>query len=134
MMLAALSLATFLILDIAEINPFIMDGPRIYWVQFESENKIISDVKYKRGERVKKPENPVHSEDDKYEYTFKGWDLSGDDKSDFVPTHAYYSFLAKAVYSKKLIKKPTSSSENPSSDSSEDSSNNSQSSSGVNNG
>ena len=103
MLVTCAALVTFLVLDIAEVNPFIMDGPRVYTVQFKSEEQTISYGKYQRGTEISKPSDPTHSVDEEYSYTFVGWDLTGDGIADIVPTHAYYSFLANAVYSKKAL-------------------------------
>ena len=97
------------------------NGPRTYWVQFESEDRILLDMKYKRGEKLDKPADPKHSEDEYFEFTFRGWDFTGDKVPDIIPNRVYYSFLAVAVYQKKQIK-PFPSSE-PESSEPEDSSN-----------
>lgn len=125
--ISCVTLVAFLVLDLAEVNPFIMDGPRIYWVQFESEEVIVMDVKYRRGESIKTPNDPVHSEDEYYKYAFKGWDLNDDKRADLIPPFAYSSFRAVAIYSKKQIKaRPSSNSDS--------SSNSEDNSSGANNG
>ena len=104
MALSSLALTAILVLDILGVNPLVIDEARTYWIQYESEEYIFYDAKYKRGEKIEKPANPKHSPNEYYEYTFRGWDISGDNKPDIIPNHAYYSFLAVAVYQKKQIK------------------------------
>lgn len=114
-LLASIVLIFTMVLNITGLNVFEIEGPRIYWIQFESEERIISDIKYKRGEAVELPPNPKHSEDEYFKYEFRGWDISGDNVPDIIPSHAYYSFLAEAVYQKTQIKPLPKSSSNPSS-------------------
>ena len=104
MIIASLALISTLVMDVIGINPLIAEGPRMYWVQYESEEQILFDAKYKRGEKVDRIADPKHSYDEYFEYTFRGWDISGDNMPDTIPNRAYYSFLAVAVYQKKQIK------------------------------
>lgn len=111
-LISSLGLIALLILDIIGLNNLIDDGgPRIYWIQFQSEERVLLDMKYKRGEYFEKPADPKHSEDEYFSFTFRGWDISGDNVPDIIPNRAYYSFLAVAVYQKKQIKPLPSSSE-----------------------
>ena len=110
--ISCLSLIALLVVDMIGLNVLVDEnGPRMYWVQFQSEERILLDMKYKRGERVDKPGDPKHSEDEYHAYTFRGWDLSGDGVPDIIPAHAYYSFLAIAVYQTIQIKPYPSSEE-----------------------
>lgn len=110
-LIASAALVFFLVLDIIGYNILVDDGPRQYIVQFESNGRTISTVNYRRGAEIKIPENPTREpdEDDEYNYTytFKGWDMTGDNVTDILPHYAYYSFLARAVYNRKGVKKPT---------------------------
>lgn len=98
---SSIALATFLIMDVAEVNYFLMDYPRTYIAQFASEGKIFQEFQIERGQEVIVPtEKPVHSEKEYYEYTFEGWDTNGDGRADNnFPKRMYYSFRADAVYS-----------------------------------
>lgn len=117
-LVASFGLIGIMVVDIIGFNIVEIETPRVYWIQFESEERLISDVKYKRGEAVDIPPNPKHSDDEYYKYEFRGWDLSGDGVPDHIPTHAFYSFLAVAVYQRIQVKPiPKSSSEEPSSES-----------------
>lgn len=115
MLLTCFSLIVLLVMDIAGLNILENeDGPRNYWVQFQSEERLLLDMNYRRGEVIDKPGNPTHSEDEYFKYTFRGWDISGDNNPDFIPSRAYYSFLAVAVFQKIQIKPlPKPSSEEP---------------------
>ena len=113
MLLSCFALIFALVIDIMGFNMLTREeGPRTYWVQFQSEDRLLLDMNYQRGDKINKPANPMHSEDEYFKYTFRGWDISGDNSPDIVPTRAYYSFLAKAVFQKTQIKplpKPSSS-------------------------
>ena len=113
MLLSCFALIFFLLMDIIGLNILENEnGARRYWVQFQSEDRLLIDMNYRRGEKIDKPGNPTHSENEYYKYTFRGWDISGDNTPDFIPSHAYYSFLAVAVFQKIQIKPvPKSSSE-----------------------
>ena len=112
MLLSSLTLISLLVLDLLEFNLLLNEEPRTYWVQFESEDEIILDRKYTRGEKIEKPKNPTHSPDEYYSYTFRGWDINGDRTPDAIPGHAFYDFLAIAIFQKKQIKPlPSSSSD-----------------------
>lgn len=115
---ASVALMSLMVIDILGFNLVENEeGIRTYWVQFETEERVIMDTKYKRGEKLDIPPNPMHSEDGYYKYDFRGWDMSGDNVPDVLPTHAYYSFLAIAVWQKTQIKPiPRSSSEEESSE------------------
>ena len=102
---STLALATFLILDLAGVNELVSDDPRYYIAEFISEDEDVSYKVYTRGEKIEKPANPTHSPKENYIYTFKGWDLNGDHISDAIPSKAYYSFKAVAIYSSKYIGK-----------------------------
>ena len=114
-LVSCVALIAFMVMDMLELNYFIADEPRYYWVQFESENEVILDAKYRRGETLKKPATPTHSPDEYFKYTFRGWDTNGDGTPDLLPSKAYYSFLAVAVFQKKQIKKIPKSSSDPTS-------------------
>lgn len=116
--LSSLGLITLLVLDMIGVNILIDEtGPRSYWIQFKSEERMLLDMKYKRGEKFEIPADPKHSEDEYFEFIFRGWDISGDNVPDLIPNRAYYSFLAVAVYQKKQVKPfPSSNSEEDSSE------------------
>lgn len=117
MLLSCFALITVMIMDIAGFNLLEAEQPRMYWIQFQSEERILVDLNYRRGEKIDKPGDPKHSKDEYFEYTFRGWDISGDNSPDFIPSHAYYSFLAVAVFQKRQIKPlPKSTSEEDSSE------------------
>ena len=96
-------LIALLVLDIAGVNMLVADGPREYIAYFRSELHSVSWAKYQRGDEIVVPEDPKHSLKDNWEYSFKGWDLTGDGIVDVLPRRAYYSFTAQAVYSEKYI-------------------------------
>lgn len=80
---------------------FITDELREYEVKFSSEGSLISEATYKRGEEIVPPEGiPEHEIDGENNYMFIGWDVLGTGIPTPVPTHAYFSFNAKAVYLK----------------------------------
>ena len=116
-LLTSACLVGFLVIDIIGLNILVSDGPRQYVVQFSSQEITISTETYRRGAAIKIPENPTRAPDEdenyKYTYTFKGWDMTGDNVADILPHYAYYSFLAKAVYNRTSTKKPKTSSSNP---------------------
>ena len=99
----SLALATFLVLDIAEINNLLLDAPRYYNIGFYNGDDLVSGKEYRRGEKIIIPEKPSKAGDENWTYTFKGWDLNWDGIVDVIPTYAYYEFDALAVYSKKYI-------------------------------
>lgn len=115
MLVSCFALITMLVMDIAGLNLVENeDGPRNYWVQFQSEDRLLLDMNYRRGEVIDIPGNPTHSEDEYFKYTFRGWDISGDNTPDLIPSRAYYSFLAVAVFQKIQVKPlPKPSSEEP---------------------
>ena len=123
MLISCFALIITLVMDISGLNTLESEGPRNYWIQFQSEERFLVDMNYRRGEKIDKPADPTHSEDEYFKYVFRGWDISGDNNPDFIPSRAYYSFLAVAVYQKIQIKplpKPSSEpEEEPSEDSSE---------------
>lgn len=103
MLAVTAGLIALLVLDIAGVNELVADGPRTYIVYFESEGQSISWTQYQRGDKITVPDNPRHSEEENWVYTFQGWDYTGDNVADILPKRAYYSFAALAVYSKKYI-------------------------------
>lgn len=112
-MLSSVTLIVLLSMDLVGVNTLEAESPREYWIQFESEGRLLFDNHYRRGEKISKPADPTHSEDEYYVYTFRGWDISGDNNPDFIPNHAYYSFLAVAVYQRRQIKPLPVPSSNP---------------------
>ena len=105
MLLSCFALIAALVVDIMGFNMFEREGgPRTYWIQFQSEDRLLVNLNYQRGEKIDKPANPMHSEDEYFKYTFRGWDISGDNSPDIIPNRAYYSFLAIAVFQKTQIK------------------------------
>lgn len=113
MLISCFVLITTLIMDITGLNYFENEeGPRKYYISFWTEDRCLGDYEYQRGEKILKPGTPQHSEDEYFAYTFRGWDITGDNRPDFIPSHAYYGFDAVAVYQKRQIKPlPKSSSE-----------------------
>ena len=112
-MLTSAALIGLLVLDMIGINELVEEnGPRYYTVQFKTENRIIYTYTYKRGQKIDIPADPEHSEDEYYAFDFRGWDMTGDNVPDAIPTHAYFHFAAHAVYQRRQIKPfPSSSSE-----------------------
>ena len=114
MLLSCFALITALVVDIMGFNMLTREeGPRTYWIQFQSEDRMLVDMNYHRGDKIDKPADPMHSEDEYFKYTFRGWDISGDNSPDIIPKHAYYSFLAVAIFQKKQIKPIPKSSSQP---------------------
>ena len=103
MIVSSLALATFLVLDIAEINTLFLDAPRYYNIGFYNGDDPVDVRSYRRGDKIVVPEKPSKASDENWSYTFKGWDINWDGVSDIIPSHAYYEFDALAVYSKKYI-------------------------------
>ena len=99
--------------DIIGINPTEREeGARTYEISFWTEERELNRFRYQRGEKISIPGTPTHGEDEYFKYTFRGWDITGDNKPDIVPTRAYFEFDAVAVYQKTQIKPlPKSSSE-----------------------
>ena len=126
MLITTFTLITLLIMDISGLNTFESEKARDYWVQFTSEDRMLAEYHYVRGQKIDIPADPKHSEDEYFKYTFRGWDITGDNNPDIVPAHAFYDFLAVAVYQKIQIKPLPKSSSEPE-DSSSDSSSNSSS-------
>lgn len=127
MLVSCFILVSILVMDIAGLNYVeTEDGPRTYWVQFQSEDRMLNGadgMTYTRGQKIDIPADPTHSKDYYYEYTFRGWDITGDSNPDILPRHAYFDFLAIAVFQKKQIRplpktssKPSSSEEDSSSE------------------
>ena len=119
MLLTCFILIGTLVMDITGLNYLeTEDGPRTYYIAFWTEDRFLSGYEYVRGEKILRPGNPSHEPDEYFEYTFRGWDITGDNSPDLVPSRAYYGFDAVAIYQKKQIKPlPKSSSEPESSDS-----------------
>ena len=105
MLLSCFTLITFLVMDIAGINYFDREeGPRKYYIAFYSEERFLGGADYIRGEKIDRPGDPVHGDDEYFRYTFRGWDITGDGSPDLVPSRAYFGFDAVAVYQKRQIK------------------------------
>lgn len=77
---------------------FLTEELREYKATFISEDTILSEATYKRGEMIEQPETPTHEIDGERNYIFIGWDTNGDNLIDFVPPRIYYSFTARAVF------------------------------------
>ena len=125
MLLSCFVLISILVMDIAGLNYVELDEPREYWIQFESEGRMLNGPdgrKYTRGEKIDVPADPTHSKDYYYEYTFRGWDITGDSSPDIIPSHAYFEFLAIAVFQKKQVRPLPKTSSKPSSSEEEESS------------
>ena len=121
MLFSCFALITFLVMDIIGVNIIENEeGPRIYWVQFISEDRFLVDLNYQRGAVIDKPADPTHSKDRYFEYTFRGWDINNDNSPDIIPRRAYFSFAATAIFQKKPIGSIPRSSREPSSSSSEE--------------
>ena len=96
-MLSSSAFAVIMGVDAAK-GDFINDEVREYTASFSSEGTLISKMTYKRGEELQIPENPTHEIDGESNYFFIGWDTNGNGIPDVVPSRAYYSFDAEAVY------------------------------------
>ena len=120
MLITCFGLVSLLVMDIIGLNIVEIDKPRIYWIQFKTEERFLVDMRFERGKKIDIPGNPSHSKDEYFEYTFRGWDISGDNTPDFIPSRAYYSFLAVAVYQKRQVKPLPKSSSEPEPESSEE--------------
>ena len=117
-LIASLGLAGIMVFDLIFPNAMISQTPRSYLVQFENDGSLISSDSYVRGAKIKFPtEKPTRAPDEDddyyYSYTFKGWDITNDNFSDWIPHYAFYSFRARAVYNKKSVAKPKPSSSKP---------------------
>ena len=115
MLITCFVLMTTLVMDIIGVNIFEREeGAREYEISFWTEETELNRFRYQRGEKISIPGTPTHSEDEYFKYTFRGWDVTGDNKPDIVPTHAYFEFDAVAVYQKTQIKPlPKTSSSEP---------------------
>ncbi len=113
MLITCFALMSILVMDIIGINPTEREeGARTYEISFWTEERELNRFRYQRGEKISIPGTPTHAEDEYFKYTFRGWDITGDNKPDIVPTRAYFEFDAVAVYQKTQIKPlPKSSSE-----------------------
>ena len=113
MLISCFTLMITLVLDIAGANTAEREqGPRLYEIAFWTEDRELSHFSYQRGEKISVPGTPSHSEDEYFKYTFRGWDMTGDNKPDIIPARAYFEFDAVAVFQKTQIKPlPKSSSE-----------------------
>ena len=96
--LASGTLASFLAMDVAEVNPFITDELRTYSAKFMNGGTVLSEATYNRGELVETPETPAHEVDGEKNYLFIGWDLTGNGLPDILPPRIYNSFTARAVF------------------------------------
>ena len=103
MIASCLALATFFVLDIAEVNNLLLDGPRYYNIGFYIGDDPVSLQSVRRVDKIVVPPNPSKEGDENWSYTFKGWDINWDGVTDIIPNKAYYEFDAIAVYSKKYI-------------------------------
>ena len=115
MLITCFVLTVTLVMDMTGLNTLEREeGARVYEISFWTEDTELNRFRYQRGEKISIPGTPAHSEDEYFKYTFRGWDVTGDNKPDIVPTHAYFEFDAVAVYQKTQIKPlPKSSSSNP---------------------
>ena len=120
MLLTCFVLMSTLVMDIAGLNNIENEeGARKYEISFWTEERELNRLTYRRGEKISIPGTPAHSEDEYFKYTFRGWDVTGDNKPDLVPTRAYFAFDAVAVYQKTQIKPLPKSSSEPEESSSE---------------
>ena len=120
MLISCFLLIGLLVMDIIGFNIVEIDKPREYWIQFQSEERMLVDTKVVRGNKIDKPGDPSHSPDEYFAYTFRGWDITGDNSPDVIPNRAFYDFLAVAVFQKRQIKPLPKSSSEPESESSEE--------------
>ncbi|MBR0232252.1 MAG: leucine-rich repeat protein [Clostridia bacterium] len=76
------------------IRDTVPDDNRVCKVRFvDHDGTVISEKEYAKGERITVPADPVRAEDDKYTYTFKGWDkeVSATAEEDVTYTAVYDS-------------------------------------------
>ena len=96
--ISIIAMVVVLILDIIGVNTFTTDSLRTYTATFISEDAVISETTYRRGEQIEKPAAPQKVMDGEKNYLFIGWDITGEGIPDIVPNRIYFNFTAKAVF------------------------------------
>ena len=71
MLISCFLLIGLLVMDIIGFNIVEIDKPREYWIQFQSEERMLVDTKVVRGNKIDKPGDPSHSPDEYFAYTFR---------------------------------------------------------------
>ena len=97
---ASLAIVVFMILSIAGVFPFTSNTINHYQVRFIANDKILFSQIYQRGEKIEANVTVPSKPNDKYghDYVFLGWDTNGDSIVNPVPTRAYSTFDAVAIY------------------------------------
>ena len=99
-LIAMLATITFLILSM--VGVFQLDNGSVnhYRVRFIANDEVLSNEVYQRGDKIETDFTVPGKPDDEYglDYTFVGWDTNGDKIANIVPTRAYRTFDAVAIY------------------------------------
>lgn len=90
--LPCLAIAVFGVLDVAQVFPLLSE-PRSYRVKFISDEIVLFDQLYLRGEKLEVDITPTHGED-----KFVGWDIDGNNIPDVIPSRVYMNIVAEAIW------------------------------------
>lgn len=100
LMVSVIAIPTFLILDTAGAVSITSGVNRQYTMTFTVDEKVYATKTLYRGAKIDYsdiPEPVKYGSLLKY-YTFSGWDITGDGYADILPSRAYRSYTAVAVF------------------------------------
>lgn len=100
LILAVVSLPTLLILDSTGTLDLTSGVNRQYTITFKVDDEVFYTKTAFRGAPIDYSDlkDPIKSGSLYKYYTFIGWDLNGDGFSDSLPTRAYKSYVAVAIF------------------------------------
>ena len=96
--IVSIGIIALLVLSLCGVNYLLSWDARYYTAQFVVDGYIVSQADYRRGDVLERPENPYKESTEYADYTFMGWDITGEGVPDVLPYYMYYSFSARAVF------------------------------------
>lgn len=105
LMACVVAITTFLILDSTEVVSITSGVNRQYMMTFIVEDDVYATKVLYRGSPIDYSDikDPVKDGNFFTYYTFSGWDLTGDGFVDILPSRAYKSYKAVAVFKEHKI-------------------------------